>query len=256
MTTVLEADGLGYTVRGRTLVDGIDLAVRNGETVGLVGPNGSGKSTLLRLLCGVLTPARGTVRLEGEDLRCLGRREVARRVAVVTQEAETTERTTVRDAVELGRTPFLSALRPWSPADDAAVTSALTAVDMAALALRDWATLSGGERQRAHIARALAQQPRVLLLDEPNNHLDIHHQLQVLRLVATLPVTTVVALHDLNQAMTCDRVLVLQGGRTVALGPPGAVLTPDLLRRVFGVRTAFLHDPTDAASVIRFHLPS
>ena len=165
----------------------------------------------------------------------------------MTQEADTADRITVRDAVELGRTPFLSALRPWGASDDAAVASALSSVDMAALAARDWATLSGGERQRAHIARALAQQPRVLLLDEPNNHLDIHHQLQMLRMVATLPVTTVVALHDLNQAMSCDRLLVMQGGRAVALGTPAEVLTPELLRHVFDVRTAFLRDPADGA---------
>ena len=256
MTAVLEADGLVYSVRGRALVQDVSFGVTKGETFALVGPNGSGKSTLLRLLCGVLSPEQGTVRLESEDLRRLGRREVARHVAVVTQEAETTDRITVRDAVELGRTPFLSALRPWNPADDAAVASALAAVDLGVLASRDWATLSGGERQRAHIARALAQQPRVLLLDEPSNHLDIHHQLAVLRLVATLPVTTVVALHDLNQAMTCDRVLVMQDGRAVAVGAPGEVLTPSLLHRVFDVRTAFLRDPADEAQVIRFHLPT
>ena len=253
---LLEAERLGWSVRGRALVDDVSLQVAEGEMLGLVGPNGSGKSTLLRLLSGVLAPHRGSVRLDGRPLAALGRRAVAQMLAVVSQQVESADRLTVRDAVELGRTPFLSALRPWAAADDAAVNAALAAVDMLELAARDWATLSGGERQRAHIARALAQQPRLLLLDEPTNHLDIHHQLDILHLVASLPVTSVVALHDLNQAMRCDRVLVMQAGRAVALGPPAAVLTPALLRRVFDVRAAFITDPADGHAVIRFHLPT
>lgn len=256
MTVVLEAEGLDWSVRGRALVKDVSLQVGEGETLGLVGPNGSGKSTLLRLLSGVLAPHRGSVRLGGQSLAALGRRTVAQRLAVVSQQVDTADRLTVRDAVELGRTPFLSALRPWDAADDAAVNEALAAVDMLTLSTRDWSTLSGGERQRAHIARALAQQPRRLLLDEPTNHLDIHHQLGILHLVASLPVTSVVALHDLNQALRCDRVLVMQAGRTVALGRPADVLTPELLRRVFDVRAAFITDPANGDAVIRFHLPT
>ncbi len=256
MTVILEAEGLGWSVRGRALVEDVSLQVRDGEMLGLVGPNGSGKSTLLRLLSGVLAPHRGRVQLEGRSLAALGRRTVAQLLAVVSQQVETADRLTVRDAVELGRTPFLSALSPWSAADDAAVSEALAAVDMLALAARDWTTLSGGERQRAHIARALAQRPRLLLLDEPTNHLDIHHQLGILHLVASLPVTSVIALHDLNQALRCDRVLVMQAGRMVALGPPTEVLTPALLGRVFDVRAAYVTDPADGGAVIRFHLPT
>lgn len=252
---VLKAEGLGWSVRGRALVADVSFEVGEGEMLGLVGPNGSGKSTLLRLLSGVLAPHRGSVHLCGRALAALGRRTAAQRLAVVSQQAETADRLTVRDAVELGRTPFLSALRPWGAADDAAVNGALAAVDMLKLAAREWATLSGGERQRAHIARALAQQPRLLLLDEPTNHLDIHHQLGILELVASLPLTSVVALHDLNQAMRCDRVLVMQAGGMVALGPPASVLTPELLRRVFDVRAASIIDPADGHAVIRFHLP-
>ncbi len=121
------------------------------------------------------------------------------------------------------------------------------------MAGRDWSTLSGGERQRAHIARALAQAPQILLLDEPTNHLDIRHQLSILDLVGGLGLTTVIALHDLNQAMRCDRLAVMQGGRLVALGPPDRVLTPDLLARVFHVRASTLTDPQDGSRVMRFH---
>ena len=254
---ILAAEGLSWSARGAPILDGVSLAVAEGETLGLLGPNGSGKSTLLRLLAGLLAPQRGAVRLLGRPLARMPRREAARLLALVEQQAETADRITLRDAVELGRTPWLSALRPWSAEDDAAVAEALAVVELTALAGRDWATLSGGERQRGHIARALAQRPRVLLLDEPTNHLDIHHQLSILRLVAghlagRLGVTVVIALHDLNQAMGCDRVAVLRGGRLVALGPPAEVLTGALLREVFGVRAAFLTDPEDGARILRF----
>ncbi|MBO1081219.1 ABC transporter ATP-binding protein [Roseomonas haemaphysalidis] len=250
---ILSAEALHWSARGVPILRDVSLAVAQGETLGLIGPNGSGKSTLMRLLAGVLRPDAGTVRLGGRPMAAMRRREVAQLLALVEQQAETADRVTVRDAVELGRTPWLSMLRPWSAADDAIVAEALAVVEMAGFAARDWATLSGGERQRAHIARALAQQPRVLLLDEPTNHLDIHHQLSILRLVETLPVTTVVALHDLNQALNCDRLGVMHRGRLVALGRPWEVLTTALLRDVFGVRAAVLTDPTDGARVIRFH---
>ena len=124
---------------------------------------------------------------------------------------------------------------------------------MARMAGARWSTLSGGERQRLHIARALAQRPRILLLDEPTNHLDIHHQLSLLRLVSRLPVTVVMALHDLNQAMACDRIGVMAGGRLAALGPPHEVLTPERLAQIFRVGATRLRDPADAATFLRFH---
>ncbi|MBO1075495.1 ABC transporter ATP-binding protein [Roseomonas marmotae] len=252
----LRAENLSSSARGVPILRGVSLEVAAGETLGLIGPNGSGKSTLMRLLSGVLKPDGGEVHLDAQPMARMTRRRVAQLLALVEQQAETADRITVRDAVELGRTPWLSALRPWSAEDDAIVAEALAVVEMSGFAGRDWATLSGGERQRVHIARALAQRPRILLLDEPTNHLDIHHQLAILRLVAELPVTTVIALHDLNQAMGCDRLGVLHRGRLVAAGLPREVLTPDLLRDVFGVRASFLTDPADGARIIRFHAVS
>jgi iron complex transport system ATP-binding protein len=159
----------------------------------------------------------------------------------------------VFDAVALGRTPWLSALQPWSQVDDAIVEQALTDVDAMHLRTRLWRSLSGGERQRVHIARALAQRPQILLLDEPANHLDIQHQLTILNVVQALPVTTLIALHDLNQALKCDRLAVLERGRLVALGEPLAVLTPQRLLETFGVRAHYLTDPFDGAQILRFH---
>lgn len=236
------------------IVRDIALHVRRGETFGLVGPNGSGKSTVLRLVAGVLTPSAGRVRLDGIDQARLSRRRAARMVAFVAQQADTSERVSVRDAVELGRTPWLSMLRPFGPGDDRIVAHALARVGMSDKAERYWQGLSGGERQRVHLARALAQEPRILLLDEPTNHLDIHQQLSILRLVRKLGVTALVALHDLNQALECDRVGVMQAGRLVACGPPAEILTPDLIARVFAVRASYLTDPADGHRLIRFAL--
>ena len=249
----LSAHDLTRRVRGRTLLDAVSLTLAPGEMLGLIGPNGSGKSTLLRLMARLIRPDRGHLTLHGRPMQDMPQREIARQIALVAQSAETADRIPVRDAVALGRTPWLDALRPWSDADEAEVTRALARVDLTHLAARDWSTLSGGERQRAHIARALAQNPQILLLDEPTNHLDIRHQLSILDLIGTLGLSTVIALHDLNQAMRCDRVAVLHQGVLVALGPPSDVLSPELLARVFGVRASPLIDPQDGSRLMRFH---
>ena len=249
---ILAARNLGWSVPGSDIVRDVSLGIEEGETLGLIGPNGSGKSTLLRMLAGIRRPSSGEVLLDGAPLSGLPQRQIAQSIALVEQQAETVSRITARDAVELGRTPWLSALQPWSGADDEIVARALSDVDMSHMAGRYWHTLSGGERQRVHIARALAQEPRILMLDEPTNHLDIHHQLSILGLVATLPVTVIVALHDLNQAMACDRIGVMSGGRLVALGPPAEVVTEQRLAETFDVRASFLTDPADGARIIRF----
>ncbi|MBS9719585.1 ABC transporter ATP-binding protein [Tianweitania sp. BSSL-BM11] len=249
---MLRAENLGWTVRNTAIVSEVSLSVREGEMLGILGPNGSGKSTLMKMLAGILAPSSGTVTLKGQPMAAMPRRAIAQILALVEQHAGTAERITVQDAVELGRTPWLSAIEPWSPRDNAIVAQALADVDMAGMTRRHWHTLSGGEQQRVHLARALAQQPTILLLDEPTNHLDIEHQLAILGLVRALPITTVVALHDLNQAMNCDRVAVLDGGRLVQIGPPAEVLTAQIMRDVFNVRASFLVDPEDGSRVIRF----
>lgn len=248
---ILEASNLGWSARRLRIVQSVDLAVREGETFGLVGPNGSGKSTLLRLLAGILKPTTGKVAVEGQPLSGLPRRLAAQKIAYLEQQADTGEAITVRDAVELGRTPWLTPLQPWSDEDDRIVAGALADADLHGFEKRFWATLSGGEKQRVHLARALAQRPRILLLDEPTNHLDVRHQLSMLDLVAALPVTSIIALHDLNQALACDRVGVMAGGRLVALGPPQEVLSVDRIAEVFGVRASIVVDPADGARIFR-----
>ena len=181
------------------------------------------------------------------------RRLLARQVAFVQQSAATDTNVSVRDVVRLGRTPHRSALAGWSAEDEAAVAAALVRVDMTDRRAQPWQTLSGGERQRVHIARALAQSPRVMFLDEPTNHLDIHHQIEILRMVRDLDLTSIIALHDLNlAAMFCDRIIVLQGGRIIASGTPETVLTRVLLRDVFRVEAEISLAPQGGAPHIRF----
>ena len=248
----LELHGAGYTVAGREIVTNVSVTLHKGEMLGLIGPNGSGKSTLLHIMAGLLPPSRGQVHLGGLPMARMPRRQIAQQLALVTQAAETGDRISVRDAVELGRTPWLGPLRPWGSEDDRAVTAALCAVDMQHMADRNWSSLSGGERQRVHIARAHAQNPQILLLDEPTNHLDIHHQLGILDLIAALPITTVIALHDMDHALRCDRIMVLQAGRCVALGPPQEILTPALIRNIFAVEADLIPHPSGPRPVFAF----
>ncbi len=249
----LRADRVGREAGGGLILDGVDIAPPPGATVGLLGPNGSGKSTLLRILAGLLAPDTGVVTLDGDPLASLGRRTVARRIAVVDQHAVTQVDLSVLDVVRLGRIPHRRAWSAPDRTDEDAVAEALRRTGLTDHAGQSWHTLSGGERQRVQIARALAQQPRELLLDEPTNHLDIQHQLDLLALVADLPVTSVVALHDLNlAAMFCDRITVMTQAGVVARADPAEVITEELIEDVYGVRAVVTPDGPDGRPSVRF----
>lgn len=249
----LEAQRVSWRRGGTLVLDGVTLQPEHGSTVGLLGPNGSGKSSLLRLLQGIAKPDSGTITLDGTELAQLRRREIAQTIASVTQHADTDVDIVVRDVVRLGRTPHRSAFGGELARDERIIAKALEHVGLTAKADHLWHTLSGGECQRAHIARALAQEPRELLLDEPTNHLDIRHQLELLDLVAALPVTAIVALHDLNlAAMFCDTVIVLQRGRVVTAGPPADVLTSELIAEVYGVRARVTRDDCSGRPTVTF----
>jgi iron complex transport system ATP-binding protein len=251
------AHDVSWTAQGRPIVDSVTVEIPPGGLTGLLGPNGSGKSTFLRLLAGLLRPHGGAVLLDGHDLNRLPRRDVARRVAVAAQEVSTDVEMTVLDVVLLGRVPHRRRLAASAGPDDLShARRALRQCGVSALERRRWSTLSGGERQRVNIARALAQEPTELLLDEPTNHLDIAHQLALLDLLATTPVTVVTALHDLNlAAQYCDHLLLLHEGRLVAAGPPAQVLTEETVERVYRVRTAITASATDRP-ILRFLSPS
>ncbi|WP_037139710.1 ABC transporter ATP-binding protein [Rhodococcoides fascians] len=249
----LAASDVRWQRGGALVVDGVTLTPAPGDTVGLIGPNGSGKSSLLQLMNGAVKPTSGVVTLDDAELAGMRRRDIAKAVAVVSQHADTDFDITVADVVRLGRIPHRGAFGGNASADQRAVDAALKHTGLTDKAHRLWHQLSGGERQRAQIARALAQEPRELLLDEPTNHLDIHHQLELLSLVSRLPITSVVALHDLNlAAMFCTHMVVLSQGRVVAAGTPAAVLTEDLIWEVYQVRAhVSTHGPNDTV-FIRF----
>jgi iron complex transport system ATP-binding protein len=224
---------------GREVLHGLSLAVARGELVGVLGPNGSGKSTLLRAITGVLPLTSGEVELLGQPLRRLRRRDIARRVGVVPQGGRTVFEFTVREIVAMGRTPHVGRLQGETPHDRAAIEAALMRTDCTALAGRLVSELSGGEAQRAIIARALAQEPELLLLDEPTAFLDLSHQIEVFELLRRLNraegLTVVCISHDLNLAsLYCDRLVLLRDGTVADEGRPSDVITAQRIREVYG----------------------
>ncbi|MBB3312291.1 iron complex transport system ATP-binding protein [Rhizobium sp. BK196] len=249
----IKAENLVWKIGGKTILDGVSFEARPGKMLGLLGPNGSGKTSLLRLLAGLKQPSSGRISIDLKDIRTIGRRTMAQRVAFVEQHATTNADLKVVDVVKLGRFPHRSMFSGWTLADDQAVEEALKRAGMTGKRHDRWQSLSGGEKQRAHIARALAQSPKELILDEPTNHLDIQHQISLMRLVSGLPVTSIIALHDLNHAaMFCDELIVMQSGKIVASGTPAEVLTQEVLRDVFSVDARVEASPYHARPHIHY----
>ncbi len=235
---VLETRQVDCGYEQRPVLRGVDLAVPPGDFLGVIGPNGAGKSTLLRVLAGVLLPAGGEVRLLGRPLAQYRRQQVARILAVVPTPSTPIFSFTVREFVTMGRTPYLGRLQSDRPEDRRVVDEALVAADSLELAERPITELSAGEWQRVNISRALAQQPRVLLLDEPTVFLDLGHQREVFELLARLNreqgLTVICISHDLNLAAEyCPRLAVLAEGRVYAEGPPEAVVTEESVASVY-----------------------
>ena len=235
---MIELRGLAVELGGRAVVDDVDLAVERGEWVALIGPNGGGKTTLLRAVAG-LVPFAGEVLLDGRSTADLRRRELSRLLALVPQEPFTPPWMTVGEFVLLGRTPHLGALAKEGRRDREAAARALARLDLLGYRERRLGTLSGGERQRAVVARALAQEAPIVLLDEPTAALDIGHQQQALELVDALRTgsepTLVSAMHDLTlAAQYADRMVLLDRGRVVADGAPHDVLTESLIAAHYG----------------------
>ena len=250
-----EALDAGYPASEALVLHRLSLEIGEGDIVALVGPNGSGKSTLLRALGRVLKPRHGTVYLDGRAMREWPTREVARRLALLPQGPSLAADLSVRELVWLGRSPHQGMLGLPSRRDEEAVRWAIHETGIGALAGRRISELSGGERQRVWVAMALAQQPQVLLLDEPTTFLDLNHQLEVLDLVRYLNhehgITVAMVLHDLNQAARyAKRVVALQQGEIYADGTPVEVLTPETLRDVFGIEAQVLPGPGGIELVI------
>jgi iron complex transport system ATP-binding protein len=233
----------------------VSFEVGPGERVAILGPNGAGKSTLLRLASGYLVPTGGHVWLDGWDVATLPRREAGRRIGGVAADEAHEFPFTVREAVALGRHPWRGAFAPPSVTDEARVEDALASADLAGLAARPLPSLSSGERQRVALARCLAQDAEVLLLDEPTAHLDLGHQVRLLALVAQHVErgrkSALAVLHDLNLAAGwADRVVLLVEGRVVADGPPGEVLDAARVSAAFGAPVTVLEHPDAAVPLL------
>ena len=233
----LEDVAWGPQRAGAPVLHPTSLTLEAGRVLGVVGPNGAGKTTLLRLLYRFHRPRQGRVLVADQDIWKLPAREVAKIVAAVLQEQPTDFALTVWEIVALGRTPHRTGFGGAGGARDAEIIeTALARLDLNGFQDRHLSTLSGGERQRVMVARALAQEPQLLILDEPTNHLDIRHQLEVLALIRDLPLTIVTSLHDLNMAaQVCDDILLLKDGYTLGFGPPPQVLVETTLAEAFDV---------------------
>lgn len=236
---LLEARALSVVRGRRTVLDGVHVCLSAGEALAVVGPNGAGKSTLVRALAGLLPPSAGEVIVDGRPLAAWSRDALGRVLALVTSEEHGPDALAVEDRVRLGRYPHRGPFRPWTRADEEAVAQALERTGIAPLRRRRLGTLSAGERQLAALARGLAQQPRILLLDEPAAHLDIGHQLALFRVLdeARAGGLAVLAVaHDLPRAAAwAGRMVLLAGGRVAAQGPPDDVLAGAACAAAFGV---------------------
>ncbi|MGV8913366.1 MAG: ABC transporter ATP-binding protein [Rhodoglobus sp.] len=237
-------DGVTVNLGGQDVVRNATFTAESGQVVGLVGPNGSGKSSLLRALYRAVKTSSGRCTIDGVDIRSLTGRQAARAVAVMLQDPATDFDLSVEETVMLGRIPHHTSLDRDTQRDLEVVADAMRATEVTDLADRMVATLSGGQRQRVMLARALAQQSPIMLLDEPSNHLDISHQHELLSMARGLGRTVIAALHDLNLASQyCDHIVVLHEGRVVASGPPRQVLTPELIRSTFRIDVEVHGDP-------------
>ncbi|MFH0826316.1 MAG: ABC transporter ATP-binding protein [Candidatus Omnitrophota bacterium] len=238
MPDIIEVKNITSGYQNRPILKGIDFSIREGEFFGIIGPNGSGKSTLLKTLSRCLKPYQGSVHYKQKDIHGIPAQELAKEFAFVAQDTAFNFSFTVWEIVQMGRIPYIGRMRAETPHDLEITKESMRTTDTLALADRFIGALSSGERQMVLIAKALAQQPKVLFLDEPTSHLDIGHQVQIMSLIKELNqkhnITVIVVLHDLNLASEyCDRLLLLNEGRAYKLGEPEEILTFQNIEEVY-----------------------
>jgi len=251
---MLDARSVSFAYNGRPALEGINLSLRGGQVIAVLGPNGSGKSTLLKVLLGSLH-AHGDIQWIGHDLSVWRRRDLARSVAYLPQTPAWDAAQTVADALRLGRAPYWGALGLESEQDERIVHSVAQILELSDLLDRRMDQLSGGQRQRVLLGRCLAQEPKAMLLDEPDTFLDLKHQIELHRLLRDLAknrgLGVLLASHDLNLAsLFADVVIVLRAGKIAATGSPREVLVPRVLEEVYGVPMERIERPDGAAVII------
>lgn len=240
----LEVKNLQVSLAGKDIVKDISLHTETGEFVGIIGPNGCGKSTLLKSIYRVLKPNGGAVLLDNSDALKVNPKEIAKKMGVVGQFNDMSFDFSVHEMIMMGRTPHKAFLEKDSKEDYKIVQDAISMVNLESYADRSYLTLSGGEKQRVILARALAQQPSILILDEPTNHLDIKYQLQILSIVKSLGVGVLAALHDLTlAAMYCTYIYVMKNGKVIASGKPSEILTKELIAEIYEVDCEVYNNP-------------
>ncbi|MFQ5900357.1 MAG: ABC transporter ATP-binding protein [Thermodesulfobacteriota bacterium] len=238
--SILQAEGISFAYGKEPVIRGLDISVIKGEFLGLIGPNGSGKTTLLKLLTHILIPAKGRIILQEKAIQEMKRREISQKIAFIPQEESTPFAFTAMEICLMGRTPYLKGFQMEGDHDIEVTRRAMSITDCYQFRDRNILTLSGGERRRVYIARALAQEPEIILMDEPTTHLDIHHQVEIMERVEELNrggLTVVMVSHDINLASRfCSRVTALKEGKVITSGKPGDVVDPDLLETLYGCR--------------------
>lgn len=248
MDTLIETKGVSFSYGGEPVLNSVSLQLRWGEVFGIMGPNGAGKSTLMGVMSGTLEPSAGEVLLRDLPLSAIPHNERARSIAIVPQETHIPFPFSALEIVLMGRAPYLPRFGFESKEDVGIALEAMRAVDCNELAGRDIRSLSGGERRRVIIARALAQSPKALLLDEPTSFLDIRHTSDLARLMRGLAKScgmgVACVMHDLNLAASaCDRIVFLKQGRVAAEGSPEEVITAETIRSVFNAEVRVAMDP-------------
>lgn len=250
----LTLNNISIELDKKKIIEDVSLAVEKGKFVGIIGPNGSGKSTLLRTIYRIIEPTTGTIRLGGQDLKKMKLAESAKKMGVVGQFNTINFDFTVFEMVMMGRTPHKSLLGSDKAEDYDIAVEAIRKVGMENYAYRSFSTLSGGEKQRIILARALAQEPQLLVLDEPTNHLDIKYQLQILSIVKSLGIGVLAALHDLSlAAMYCDKLYVLKDGKVITSGKPKEILTAKLIHHVYEIECDIKENPETGYLAITYY---
>lgn len=250
----LQVEGLSYKIEKKEILHNINLEIVENKFIGIIGPNGSGKSTFLKTISRALSPEKGTIYLDGNEITHLSYKKTAKLMACLAQEHDIPFHFQVKDLVMMGRYPYKKLLETETSQDEEIVEEAIRQVGIEKLTTKNFYHLSGGEKQRVLIARMLAQKSEFLILDEPTNHLDIHHQLELFDFLKELKTTIISAVHDLNiAAMYCDYLYVFQEGEIVASGTPENILTTQLLADIFKISAEVYLHPSKKYPIIIYN---